>query len=173
MQNEKSGLDTEEHKLLQAKIKDQEEEIIKLSEELVSTTVDMQKQKRELELTVENLKLAQSQLIQSEKMASVGVLTAGIAHELNNPINFMSGNVHPLQQDMEEVFALLEKYEQTITKNDLGGHFAEVDELKEEMDFSYLIQEIYSLLKGIEEGANRSNEIIKGLRSFSRLDDEA
>ena len=173
MQNEKSGLDTEGHKLLQAKIKDQEEEIIKLSEELVSTTVDMQKQKRELELTVENLKLTQSQLIQSEKMASVGVLTAGIAHELNNPINFMSGNVHPLQQDLEEVFALLEKYDQTITKNDLGGHFTEVDELKEEMDFSYLIQEIYSLLKGIEEGANRSNEIIKGLRSFSRLDDEA
>jgi signal transduction histidine kinase len=173
MQNEKSGLDTEELNLLQAKIKDQEEEILKLREELVSTTVDMQKQKRELELTVENLKLAQSQLIQSEKMASVGVLTAGIAHELNNPINFMSGNVHPLQQDMEEVFALLEKYEQTITKNDLGGHFAEVDELKKEMDFSYLIQEIYSLLKGIEEGANRSKEIIKGLRSFSRLDDEA
>ena len=173
MQNEKSGLDTEGHNLLQARIRDQEEEILKLREELVSTTTDMQKQKRELELTVENLKLAQFQLIQSEKMASVGVLTAGIAHELNNPINFMSGNVHPLQQDMEEVFALLEKYEQTISKNDLGGHFAEVDELKEEMDFSYLIQEIYSLLKGIEEGANRSNEIIKGLRSFSRLDDEA
>ncbi len=160
-------------KTLRSRIKDQEEEILKLREELVSTTVDMQKQKRELELTVENLKLAQSQLIQSEKMASVGVLTAGIAHELNNPINFMSGNVHPLQQDMEEVFALLEKYDQTITKNDLGGHFTEVDELKEEMDFSYLVQEIYSLLKGIEEGANRSSEIIKGLRSFSRLDDEA
>ena len=173
MQNEKSGLDTEELKLLQAKLKSREEEILKLREELVSTTVDMQKQKRELELTVENLKLAQSQLIQSEKMASVGVLTAGIAHELNNPINFMSGNVHPLQQDLEEIFALLEKYEQTITKNDLGGHFAEVEELKEEMDFSYLIQEIFSLLKGIEEGANRSGEIIKGLRSFSRLDDEA
>jgi hypothetical protein len=160
-------------KTLQSRIKSQEEEILKLREELVSTTVDMQKQKRELELTVENLKLAQSQLIQSEKMASVGVLTAGIAHELNNPINFMSGNVHPLQQDMEEVFALLEKYNQTISKNDLGIYFTEVDELKEEMDFSYLIQEIYSLLKGIEEGANRSSEIIKGLRSFSRLDDEA
>jgi len=158
---------------LRSRIKDQEEEIRTLREELVSTTVDMQKQKRELELTVENLKLAQSQLIQSEKMASVGVLTAGIAHELNNPINFMSGNVHPLQQDLEEVFALLEKYQQTISKNDLGVHFAEVDELKEKMDFSYLIQEISSLLKGIEEGANRSSEIIKGLRSFSRLDDEA
>lgn len=163
----------EDVKTLRSKIKDQDEEILRLREELVSTTVDMQKQKRELELTVENLKLAQSQLIQSEKMASVGVLTAGIAHELNNPINFMSGNVHPLQQDLEEVFALLEKYQQTISKNDLGVHFVEVDELKEEMDFSYLVQEISSLLKGIEEGANRSSEIIKGLRSFSRLDDEA
>lgn len=160
-------------KILQSRIKSQEEEILTLREELVSTSVDMQKQKRELELTVENLKLAQSQLVQSEKMASVGVLTAGIAHELNNPINFMSGNVHPLQRDMEEVFALLEKYEQTISKNDLGSYFTELHELKDEMDFSYLIQEIYSLLKGIEEGAHRSSEIIKGLRSFSRLDDEA
>jgi len=160
-------------KTLRSRIKSQEEEILTLREELVSTAVDMQKQKRELELTVENLKLAQSQLVQSEKMASVGVLTAGIAHELNNPINFMSGNVHPLQRDLEEVFALLEKYEETISKNDLGHYFAELDKLKEEMDFSYLIQEIYSLLKGIEEGAHRSSEIIKGLRSFSRLDDEA
>jgi len=173
MQNEKSGLDTKELKLLQAKVKTQEEEIRTLREELVSKAIDTQKQKRELELTLENLRLAQSQLIQSEKMASVGVLTAGIAHELNNPINFMSGNVHPLQQDMDEVFALLEKYEQTIVKNDLGVYFAELDELKEKMDLSYLIQEIHSLLKGIEEGANRSSEIIKGLRSFSRLDDEA
>jgi len=160
-------------KTLRSRIKSQEEEILTLREELVSTAVDMQKQKRELELTVENLKLAQSQLVQSEKMASVGVLTAGIAHELNNPINFMSGNVHPLQLDLEEVFALLEKYEQTISKNDLGSYFTELHELKDEMDFSYLIQEIYSLLKGIEEGAHRSSEIIKGLRSFSRLDDEA
>jgi len=160
-------------KTLRSRIKSQEEEILKLREELVSTAVDMQNQKRELELTLENLKLAQSQLVQSEKMASVGVLTAGIAHELNNPINFMSGNVHPLQRDLDEVFALLEKYDQVISKNDLGGYFAELDKLKEEMDFSYLIKEIYSLLKGIEEGAHRSSEIIKGLRSFSRLDDEA
>ncbi|MCK5692513.1 MAG: hypothetical protein KAI08_06675, partial [Bacteroidales bacterium] len=60
-----------------------------------------------------------------------------------------------------------------IQENGLKEYFAEVDSFKEEMDFSYLIQEIYSLLKGIEEGASRSSEIIKGLRSFSRLDDEA
>jgi signal transduction histidine kinase len=148
-------------------------EIETLKEQIVSISETSRKQKRELELTLENLKLAQSQLVQSEKMASVGVLTAGIAHELNNPINFMSGNVFPLQQDLNEVFSLLEKYDQTIQKNDLMPYFTELEEEKDELDFSFLLKEIQSLMKGIQEGAQRSIEIIKGLRSFSRLDDEA
>lgn len=148
-------------------------EIEKLRSEVIGINETSEKQKHELELTLKNLRQAQSQLIQSEKMASVGVMTAGIAHELNNPINFMSGNVYPLKQDLDEVFALLDKYEKTIVENDLKAYFAGVDALKKEMDYSFLIQEIYSLLKGIEEGASRSSNIIKGLRSFSRLDDEA
>ena len=148
------------------------EEIKKLREEVLSINETSKKQKRELEFTLENLKLAQSQLIQSEKMASVGVLTAGIAHELNNPINFVSGNVFPLQQDLDEVFLIIEKYDEAISTNKLAGFFTEVEALKEKMEFSFLIKEIFSLLKGIEEGAHRSSKIIKGLRSFSRLDDE-
>jgi two-component system NtrC family sensor kinase len=154
-------------------INELKEEIKKLREEVVCINETSENQKKELQLTLKNLKLAQSQLIQSEKMASVGVMTAGIAHELNNPINFMSGNVYPLQKDLDEVFSLLDKYEKTIQENGLKEYFTEVNSFKKEMDFSYLIQEIYSLLKGIEEGASRSSEIIKGLRSFSRLDDEA
>lgn len=149
------------------------QEIESLKQEIESIKEASGKQKRELEMTLENLKQAQSQLVQSEKMASVGVLTAGIAHELNNPINFMSGNVFPLQKDLEDVFHLLEEYERIVKDKELGRHFSELEDLKEEMDFSYLIQEIQSLLKGIEEGAQRSIDIIKGLRSFSRLDDEA
>ncbi len=148
------------------------EEIKKLREEVVSINETSKKQKRELEFTLENLKLAQSQLVQSEKMASVGVLTAGIAHELNNPINFVSGNVFPLQKDLDEVFLIIEKYDEAIRTNKLAGFFTEVEALKEKMEFSFLIKEIFSLLKGIEEGAHRSSKIIKGLRSFSRLDDE-
>ena len=170
----------EEIKTLKEKIKTQQEEIEAqkkeieaLQKEIATTSEVNERQKRELELTLENLKQAQSQLVQSEKMASVGVLTAGIAHELNNPINFMSGNVFPLKGDLDEVFSVLEKYDEAIKTHQLKEYFAEVEALKAKMDFSYLIQEIFSLLKGIEEGARRSGEIIKGLRSFSRLDDEA
>ena len=147
-------------------------EIEKLKAEVDCINKTTQKQKRELELTLENLKLAQSQLIQSEKMASVGVLTAGIAHELNNPINFVHGNVFPLRQDLDEVFAMIEEYDAVIRSHKLEAYFAEVEALKEKIEFSFLIKEIFSLLKGIEEGAHRSGEIVKGLRSFSRLDDE-
>lgn len=148
-------------------------QIQSLKDEILSVREASEAQKRELELTLENLKLAQSQLVQSEKMASVGVLTAGIAHELNNPINFMSGNVYPLQKDLEEMFTLVEAYERIIGDKDLGGHFSELERMKEELDFSYLVKEINSLMQGIQEGAQRAVEIIKGLRSFSRLDDEA
>lgn len=154
-------------------VEELKKEIQSLREEVQAIRVASDKQKRELELTLENLKLAQTQLVQSEKMASVGVLTAGIAHELNNPINFMSGNVYPLQKDLEEVFSLVEAYERIIRDKDLGRHFSELEIMKEELDFSYLVKEIQSLMQGIQEGAHRAVEIIKGLRSFSRLDDEA
>ena len=150
----------------------QKEEIETHRDEVVAANDALEKQKHELELTLENLKLIQSQLIQSERMASVGLLTAGIAHELNNPINFVSGNVNPLQRDMDDIFSIIKKYDDIIKSNNLEETFNEVDSLKDKVDFSYLINEIISLLEGIKEGANRSSQIVKGLRSFSRLDEE-
>jgi len=150
----------------------QSEEIRQASEEIVATNEALEDQKRELQLTLENLKMAQSQLIQSEKMASVGVLTAGIAHELNNPINFVSGNVNPLRRDMNDIFTIINKYDHIIEENKFEETFLDVNTLKNEVDYSFLKKEIVSLLQGIEEGANRSSQIVKGLRSFSRLDEE-
>ena len=156
----------------QEEIIDQSDEIRQASEEITATNEALEDQKRELQLTLENLKMAQSQLIQSEKMASVGVLTAGIAHELNNPINFVSGNVNPLRRDMNDIFTIINKYDHIIEKNKFEETFLDVNTLKNEVDYSFLKKEIVSLLKGIEEGANRSSQIVKGLRSFSRLDEE-
>ena len=150
----------------------QKEEIETHRDEVVAANDALEKQKHELELTLENLKLIQSQLIQSERMASVGLLTAGIAHELNNPINFVSGNVNPLQRDMDDIFSIIKKYDDIIKSNNLEETFNDVDSLKDKVDFSYLINEIISLLDGIKEGAKRSSQIVKGLRSFSRLDEE-
>jgi len=153
-------------------LQQRQEEILAQSEEIVSTNEALENQKSELEFTLENLRLAQSQLIQSEKMASVGVLTAGIAHELNNPINFVSGNVNPLRRDVNDLFSIISKYDDIIQAEKLGGDFSDVEALKDKVDYSFLIKEIVNLLEGIEEGALRSSQIVKGLRSFSRLDEE-
>jgi signal transduction histidine kinase len=105
-------------------------------------------------------------------MASVGLLTAGIAHELNNPINFVSGNVNPLRRDIKDLFTLLGKYDDIVLSKGLSKEFNEVKDLKDNMDYAFVTKEITNLLEGIEEGANRSSQIVKGLRSFSRLDEE-
>ena len=152
--------------------RDANHEIQMANEEVVATNEALENQKKELLYTLENLKLTQSQLIQAEKMASVGVLTAGIAHELNNPINFVSGNVKPLGRDLEDVFSIIRKYDDIIETRELGKEFQDVKALKDQLDYSFLIQEIDKLLEGIKEGANRSSQIVKGLRSFSRLDEE-
>jgi len=154
------------------KIREQKEEIESQRDSVLATNKVQEEQKRELEITVNNLKLTQSQLVQSEKMASLGILTAGIAHELNNPINFVSGNVNPLRRDVEDLFQIINKYMDIIKTNKLDKVFSEADALKEELNYSLLTKEILNLLEGIEQGANRTSKIVKGLRSFSRMDEE-
>lgn len=137
--------------------------------------LDMQKkltEEKNVELNeaMSILKEAQEQLIQSEKMASLGQLTAGVAHEINNPINFVSANIKPLKEDLAEIMQCIHLYDQVIAENKLQTYFEKVEQYKDETGILFSIDEVKSLLKGIEEGAARTSEIVKGLRNFSRLD---
>ncbi|MEL6134269.1 MAG: hypothetical protein AAFR59_12975, partial [Bacteroidota bacterium] len=127
---------------------------------------------QELEDTHLQLKNTQTQLVSAEKMASLGQLTAGIAHEINNPINFISGNIHPLRNDVDDLMTLLKAYEDAIDEKALRGSFEEIQQLKDELEIDYVKDEIQELIVGIDEGAHRTTEIIKGLRNFARMDEE-
>ncbi|MCI4671969.1 MAG: ATP-binding protein [Bacteroidia bacterium] len=125
----------------------------------------------ELDQTHKKLMNTQTQLVSSEKMASLGQLTAGIAHEINNPINFISGNITPLKNDINDLLTVLKKYEEAIEASELVEQFAEVESLKNELEIDYITEEITDLLNGIDEGADRTTEIVKGLRNFARMEE--
>jgi signal transduction histidine kinase len=136
-------------------------------------TTELKASNNELQKTLEELKEAESQLVESEKMASLGQLTAGIAHEINNPINFITSNVNPLRRDVDILLQAINKIENVVLSDEEANEKQkQIDEYKEEIDFDYLKIEINHLLKGINEGASRTAEIVKGLRIFSRLDED-
>lgn len=125
----------------------------------------------ELETTNKNLKDTQSQLVNAEKMASLGQLTAGIAHEINNPINFVISNIKPLKNDISDIFSLLDKYSDIKSAENINEKLKEINDFRKKTDSNYLFTEINSLLKGIDEGAHRTAEIVRGLKTFARLDE--
>lgn len=150
----------EQNVILELKVDERTSELKESNEELNNTLID--------------LKLAQSKLIESEKMASLGQLTAGIAHEINNPINFVTSNISPLQRDVDILLEATNHIE-SIGNSDynIEEKKEKISSYKESLDFDYLILEIKQLLKGMYEGASRTADIVKGLRIFSREDDDS
>jgi signal transduction histidine kinase len=116
-----------------------------------------------------------AQLIQAEKMASLGQLTAGIAHEINNPINFIYAGINALKLNFSYFREVIEEYEKLnqaeadYTK--LKAQLAKINNLKEDLEFDRPTHDIQRLINSIEKGAERTAEIIKGLRSFSKVED--
>ncbi len=125
----------------------------------------------ELEKNLARIKEMHIQLVMSEKMASLGEITAGVAHEIKNPLNFITGTIEPLKRDISDLLEVLEKYESVIADLHLQEAFYEVD-IKSEIEFDFLLSEIHKLMEGISEGANRTKEIVKSLGSFSRKGDD-
>ncbi|MBX2906330.1 MAG: sensor histidine kinase [Taibaiella sp.] len=149
------------------------EQNIVLEQRVNERTHELKLSNEELNKALTDLKEAETQLVESEKMASLGQLTAGIAHEINNPINFVTSNIKPLNRDVQIVLDALAEIETVgLSNSSVEEKAKRISALKDEIDFDYLKEEIAQLLKGISEGANRTEEIVKGLRIFSRLDED-
>ncbi|MEO0894887.1 MAG: ATP-binding protein [Bacteroidota bacterium] len=140
------------------------------NEEIASQHTLLEDKNSELEEAMKKLQAAQTQLVESEKMASLGQLTAGIAHEINNPINYVKGNISPLKKDFEEIKTLFQRIQLLKKADDIKKAVSRIDSYAEEIDAVYLFQEMELLLKGIEEGANRTKQIVDGLKIFSRTE---
>lgn len=124
------------------------------------------------ELTALNKELssAQAQLMQSEKMASIGQLAAGVAHEINNPVGYIFSNVGSLEKYLEDLFEILNFYESiehTIQSPEVKTQLAE---LKEKIEINYLKEDIPDLMEQSKEGIERVRKIVQDLKDFSRVD---
>ncbi|GAB4406789.1 MAG: hypothetical protein OHK0039_08760 [Bacteroidia bacterium] len=160
-----------------AEIWEQHKEIVKKTvalkrqkEEVAAQHRLVEQKNEELEEALRKLKAAQSQLVNAEKMASLGQLTAGIAHEINNPINFVKGNINPLRRDFEEIRSLFQRLCALEDAPDAARATKELLVYAREIDAEYLFEEMAQLLGGIEEGATRTKTIVEGLKTFSRTE---
>jgi signal transduction histidine kinase len=148
-----------------------EEKVERRTAEISQKNEQLNIQKEELRTTLENLKHSQFQLLQSEKMASLGQLVAGIAHEINNPVNFISAGVESLDANLEEIGQVLDIYHK-ITPLNVEAKLKEIEKLKEKIEYKEAIKEIEKLIISIKNGTKRTTEIVKGLRTFSRMDED-
>jgi len=161
----------EAKRYLNEKVQRRTAEVVKQKKEIEDKNTILEDQKEELRSMLENLKFTQSQLVQSEKMASLGQLVAGIAHEINNPVTFISAGVDSLGANLEEIRQVLDIYHR-ITPDNTKEKLREIDELKEEIDYKQAIREINKLIDSIKNGTERTTQIVNGLRTFSRLDED-
>jgi PAS domain S-box-containing protein len=121
----------------------------------------------------QKLKKAQSQLVQSEKLAALGQLVAGVAHEINNPLSFVSNNVAVLQRDVRALRDLLALYQEAegLLKQLQPELAARIDDLAQTIDLKYTLENLDGLMTRSRDGLKRIQQIVKDLRDFARLDE--
>jgi signal transduction histidine kinase len=138
----------------------------KLEEKVANRTQELNEKNLHLEKTLRELQFTQLQLIQTEKMSSLGQMVAGIAHEINNPVNFIYANVDHATSYIECLINLMNIYQQ-----EYPNPTSVIQEKRAEIDADFLISDLPKILDSMSVGADRIRKLVLGLRNFSRLDE--
>jgi PAS domain S-box-containing protein len=147
-----------------------EQRVLERTADLHTLNDTLEQEKERLALLVKELEAAQAQLMQSERMASIGQLAAGVAHEINNPVGFVNSNLGSLQHYVVSLLRLLAAYQQTegslpeVAVQQLGV-------LKQELDFEFMCDDITTLLAESLDGLKRVTRIVQDLKNFSHVDE--
>ncbi|MEG4864223.1 PAS domain S-box protein [Microcoleus sp. CZ3-B2] len=139
---------------------------VQVLEALKQSEGQYRSQAAELEKAVRELHQAQTQLIQTEKISSLGQLVAGVAHEINNPINFIYGNITHASQYATDLLSLLNLYQEKYP-----NPVPEIVEAAEDIEIDFLMEDFTKILESMKVGADRIRDLVVSLRNFSRLDE--
>lgn len=135
-------------------------------EALRRSEAQLRQQTQQLKQTLADLKQTQAQLVQTEKMSSLGQLVAGVAHEINNPVGFISGNINHAEEYTQDLLKMIALYQFHYP-----NPVEEIVEAVEAIDLDFLVADLPNLMSSMKIGAERIQEIVLSLRTFSRMDE--
>ncbi|MBD2494397.1 ATP-binding sensor histidine kinase [Nostoc sp. FACHB-280] len=137
-----------------------------LEAEVEQKTQALNQKAQDLEQTIKQLQQTQAQLIHTEKMSSLGQLVAGIAHEINNPVSFIQGNITYTKGYIQDMISLLTLYQQEYPQPSQA-----IKKKSKEIDIDFIFDDVNKILESMDAGSNRISQIVLSLRNFSRLDE--